>query len=241
MNTIANRAELVSLTKIKAISFDLDDTFWDCAPAIVAAEEALYRWLSAETPRITDARTPQSLQYQRLELAGELPHLRADVTALRVESIRRLLLAHDYDPDIADTAFSVFYRARSEVQLYDGVIDMLEALVNRYRLAAITNGNADLEHIGIAQYFDEMQAASLDSPPKPAPDMFDRCLERFALPPHAMLHVGDNPETDVGGGHNAGVQTVWFNQLDAHWPEEIDKPHHVVSGIPELHRLLLGN
>ena len=40
---IAARAAAVSLGDIKAISVDLDDTFWDCAPAIIAAEKALYR------------------------------------------------------------------------------------------------------------------------------------------------------------------------------------------------------
>lgn len=239
MSRIADRADAVSLDEIKAISFDLDDTFWDCAPAIIAAEEALYRWFAVETPRIAESHSPESLVQHRVAVGNEQPHLRTDVTALRVESIRRLLLAHDYDPDNADTAFAVFYRARSNVKLYDGVVDMLDALRKKYRLAAITNGNADLEQIGIGHFFEDIQAASLDSPPKPEADMFHRCLELFALPPSALLHVGDNPETDIGGGHNAGVQTLWFNQHGDQWPDIIDGPHHVVGSIADLHSLLL--
>jgi len=239
MAVINDRADPVLLQDIKVISFDLDDTFWDCAPAIVAAESTLYEWFKSETPRISDAHSPQSLVEHRMTVGQELPTLKTDVTALRLESIKRLLLAHDYDPGIADTAFSVFYRARRNVQLYDGVIKMLEALGRQYRLAAITNGNADLDQIGIAHFFEDIQAASLDSPPKPEATMFHRCLERFDLPPTAMLHVGDNPETDVGGGHNAGVQTLWFNQHNDEWPDVIDEPHHVVGSISEMHRLLL--
>ncbi len=236
---IAARAAAVPLGDIKAISFDLDDTFWDCAPAIIAAEEALYRWFAAETPRIAKAHSPESLVEQRVAVGKELPHLWTDVTALRVESIRRLLLSHRYDPDIADTAFAVFYRARSNVRLYDGVVDMLDALQNKFRLAAITNGNADLEQIGIKHYFEDIQAASLDNPPKPDAYMFNRCLNLFKLPPSALLHVGDNPETDVGGGHNAGVQTLWFNQHGDPWPDVIDEPHHVVGSIADMRSLFL--
>lgn len=239
MSRIADRAESVSLNDIKAISFDLDDTFWDCAPAIINAEKTLYRWFAAETPRIVKSHSPESLVEHRVALGNEQPHLRADVTALRVESIRRLMLAHDYDPDFADTAFAVFYRARSDVKLYDGVVDMLAVLQQKYRLAAITNGNADLEQIGIAHFFEDIQAASLENPPKPRADMFHRCLELFALPPSALLHVGDNPETDVGGGHNAGVQTLWFNQHGDPWPDVIDGPHHVVGSIADMRNLLL--
>lgn len=236
---IADRAEPVSLGEIKAISFDLDDTFWDCAPAIIAAEEALYRWFATETPRIADAHTPESLVEHRVAVGKELPHLWTDVTALRIESIRRLLVSHSYDPDIADTAFSVFYRARSNVRLYDGVVEMLDVLRRKYRLAAITNGNADLEQIGIEHYFENIQAASLDKPPKPDAHMFHHCLELFNLSPSGLLHVGDNPETDVGGGHNAGVQTLWFNQHGDSWPELIDEPHHVVGSITDMRNLLL--
>jgi putative hydrolase of the HAD superfamily len=149
-----------------------------------------------------------------------------------------LLREFGYPEALAEDAFAVFYRARSEVQLYDGAVDMLKALKSRYRLAAITNGNADLDLIGISGYFDVIYAANIDLPPKPEPDMFHRCLVQLNLPASALLHIGDNPVADVGGGLNASVQTLWFNQYNADWPEHLPRPHFQAQKLSEIVTLL---
>lgn len=135
---------------------------------------------------------------------------------------------------LAEEGFEVFYKARSEVTLYDGALQMLSALKQRYKLAAITNGNADLHIIGIAGYFDLIYAADLATPPKPEPDMFHQCLNEWGLSADTLLHIGDNPVTDVTGGHNAGVQTMWFNQYNAMWPDHLKPPHFEVQSVRDI-------
>lgn len=227
-----------NMAMIKAVTFDLDDTLWDCAPAIEAAERALYGWHQAVTPRVTEAHTEQSLQRYRNDIRAKHPELAGCVTATRMASLRALLLEFDYPESLAEEGFTVFYKARSEVELYDGAIEMLSSLRQNYRLAAITNGNADLQAIGISDYFDFIYAADLTLPPKPATAMFERCMKDLDLPSHALLHVGDNPVTDIGGGHNANVQTLWFNQYNEPWPEHLKAPHFEVGELSDIVALL---
>ena len=224
---------------IRALSFDLDDTLWDCAPAIRHAEATLHGWFARETPRIAERHDGESLAAHRAGVLAAHPELAGDVTASRRKAIERLLVEHGYPADLVDPAFDAFRRARSEVVLYDGVTELLAALGARYRLAAITNGNADLERIGLAGHFELILAASVDIPPKPAPDMFRACLERFGIEAHELLHIGDNALTDVGGAQRAGARALWFNGRGERWPEALPPPDLEAGSIAELGARLL--
>lgn len=227
-----------SLEQIQAISFDLDDTLWHCAPAISNAERALYDWHKRVTPRLMQVHTPESLMEFRQQFRSAHPELLGCVTTMRLAGLRSILLQFDYPESLAEEGFSIFYQARSEVVLYDGALDMLDTLGKHYKLAAITNGNADLEYIGIASYFDKIYAADLQMLPKPDPHMFDQCLAALELAGNQLLHIGDNPITDISGGHNAGVQTLWFNEVRASWPEQLRRPHYEVQDFATIVSLL---
>jgi len=232
--SIEGAASASSLKQIKAISFDLDDTLWHCAPVITKADNALFEWHQRETSRITDTHTAASLQKFRKHFRLEHPELQGCVTAMRIAGLRQLLSDFGYAETLAESAFKVFYKARSEVDLYDGVHTLLNTLSSTYPLAAITNGNADLQSIGIAGYFEKIYAANLTLAEKPAPDMFNLCVSDLGITAGTLLHVGDNPVTDVYGASAAGVQTVWFNQYNETWPDHLEPPHFEVHRISDV-------
>jgi len=142
-----------------------------------------------------------------------------------------------YAVSLADTAYDVFYRARSEVTLYDAAESVLIALGKRYKLAVITNGNADLELIGLADKFSHIQRASIDNAPKPHRQMFDACLSEFGIEPHQLAHIGDNVETDVGGAQQVGARSVWYRHPNEQWPEHQPRPDAEICSLIELQSL----
>ena len=223
-----------TLAQVKAISFDLDDTLWDCAPAIANAERALYEWHRRVTPDIARVHTPITLNEFRTDFRKTHPELKGCVTAMRMAGLRHLLESFGYAQSMAEEAFEVFYKARSEVELYSDALTMLDQLSASFRLAAITNGNADLQYIGISLYFERVYAANLTLLEKPAPDMFHLCLQELDIPPSALLHIGDNPVTDIFGAQAAGVQTLWFNQYNTDWPERLNRPDYEVNALSEI-------
>ncbi|MGQ7844072.1 HAD family hydrolase [Granulosicoccus sp. 3-233] len=233
------RSADASLESVRAVSFDLDDTLWHCAPAIARADAALFQWFQASTPKIVSVHTPESILDHQSRVRQKYPELRRCVSSMRLACLRDLLAEFDYPVSMAEEAFDVFYQARSEVELYEDALDLLKLLKSRYRLAAITNGNADLDLIGIAPYFDVILAANMTSAPKPEPDMFHDCLGFLELPSQALLHVGDNPLTDVFGARNAGAQTLWFNQYNEEWPEHLPQPHFQVQTLSDIGALLI--
>ena len=45
---------------------------------------------------------------------------------------------------------------------------------------------------------------------KPNTAIFDRAAEELGLPPEDILHIGDDPEADVMGAHQAGFKALWL-------------------------------
>jgi HAD superfamily hydrolase (TIGR01549 family) len=203
--------------RIRAITFDLDDTLWPIAPAMLKAEQRLDDWLRAHCPRSADAYPVVAMRALRDRVPIDNPHLAHDFTAQRRLSLREALLPHGYDDAHVDGAFTAFYAARNQVQCYVDALPALERLAARYPLAAITNGNADLQAIGLKHFFRFSLHASEFGTAKPAAAIFHEACTQLGLAPEHVLHVGDDPELDVVGAHRAGLRCAWLNRSASAW------------------------
>jgi len=223
---------------VQAIIFDLDDTLWEVGPVIVRAEHAMLGFLADRYPRVLEQHTLDSMRDVRARMAIEHPAKRHDFTWLRRESLRLHALEAGYAEAMADEAFDVFYRARNQVTLYDDVLPALQRLHARFRLFAVSNGNADLAVIGLAGYFEHALAAREAGMLKPDPRIFALLLERAGLGPERVLHVGDDVVADVEGARRAGVTPVWLNRHGKDWPAADAPPPLAVRTLVELADLL---
>lgn len=196
---------------IRCITFDLDDTLWDVLPVINRAEETFHGWLSEHYPRITQRYDLQALIAHKRDWFAGFPDLHHDLTTLRKRWIGSIAKEAGYDEGPVEPGFQVFWHARNQVALYDDVLATLDRLKLRYSLGAITNGNADLDHIGIGHYFDFVITAAGVGVTKPHPRIFVAALDEAGTLAADTLHVGDDPVRDVAGAANVGMRTLWFN------------------------------
>ncbi len=224
---------------IKAISFDLDDTLWECEPAINRAEHALLTFLSERCQMIKNRYNEKNYHKKKIAFMRGNKQLQGDVSRMRKALLKELLADCAVHKGLVEEAFAHFYFIRSEVDLYADSIIVLQRLNQRYQLAALTNGNADLQQIGIAHLFSKILTASLECPAKPDPYMFLHTCKSFQIAPDQLLHVGDNPETDIAGARNAGAKTVWINRTAMDWPAALPCADFEVKDLHELNDLLL--
>ena len=195
-----------------AITLDLDDTLWPVAPTLIAAEAELTRWLVANAPGAAACMTPDFRASTRKALLARYPERAHDMTFLRREGIRHALQAAGDSLHLAEDAFEVFLAARQKVQCFDDVRPVLQKWAARYRLIALTNGNADVHRVGLGEFFQgSVDAASLGCA-KPDPRIFARACELAGVPAHQVLHVGDDPHLDVRGAQAAGLQAAWLRR-----------------------------
>ncbi len=182
--------------------------------------------------------TLDSMRDVRARMAIEHPAMRHDFTWLRLESLRHHARDSGYPEAMAEEAFAVFYRVRNEVVLYDDARPALERLHGRFRLFAVSNGNADLAAIGIARYFERALAARDAGMLKPDPRIFALLLEQAGLDAARALHVGDDAVADVEGARRAGVTPVWLNRSGGRWSVAASPPPLTVRTLLELAELL---
>ncbi|MFO1406253.1 MAG: HAD family hydrolase [Steroidobacteraceae bacterium] len=223
---------------LRAVVFDLDDTLWPVGPAIIGAERAMLGFLAERYPRVLERHTLDSMRDRRARMALEHPSMRHDFTWLRTQALLEHAREAGYPDRMAQEAFEVFYRARNDVTLYDDVLPALQRLAGRYRLFALSNGNADLAAIGIADRFEAALAAREAGCLKPDPRIFRQLIDRAGLDPATVLHVGDDPDADVEGARRAGLAAVWVNRAGRAWPDGIEPPSHEVRTLDGLVELL---
>jgi FMN hydrolase / 5-amino-6-(5-phospho-D-ribitylamino)uracil phosphatase len=203
------------LSNVRAIAFDLDNTLWDVEPVLARAEARLFAWLQTHCPRITARLSHEDMRHAREQLARREPHNAHDFTYLR-------------------TAFEVFLAARCEVEVFADVAPGLARLKRHYVLASLSNGNAELNRIGL----DHLFALSLNARQVGAAKPDRRCFERLArdlgLAPAQLLYVGDDPHLDVEAARAAGLKTAWMNRRAHVWPDALAPAELTITDCAEL-------
>ena len=229
---------MLDISKIRAISLDLDDTLWPIWPTIERAEKGLHDWLNDHAPMAAALfSSPTALREIRDYMAANRPDLKHDLSAVRRESIRLALYRAGENPLLADTAFEVFFAERQRVELFDDVLPALALLAQRFPVVSLSNGNADVHRVGLGQYFQASITAREFGVGKPDPRIFHAAAGAVDAKPHEVLHIGDDATLDVLGAINSGMQAAWVNRADHMWPHD-QEPHLVLTNLTELCELL---
>ncbi|HKB53420.1 MAG TPA: HAD-IA family hydrolase [Ramlibacter sp.] len=225
---------MLDITRIKAISLDLDDTLWPVLPTIERAEKLLHQWLVEHAPMAAALfSSPEALREIRDYMRANKPELKHDLSAIRRESIRLALYRAGEDPLLADEAFEVFFAERQRVTLFQDARPALEFLSARFPLVSISNGNADLQRVGVAGFFRASISAREFGVGKPDPRIFHAAAGAVEVAVEQVVHVGDDTTLDMLGALNAGMQAAWVNRTEALWPHELE-PHMTLSTLGEL-------
>ncbi|CAN5631090.1 HAD family hydrolase [soil metagenome] len=214
---------------VRAITLDLDDTLWPFAPIGARIERVLDDWLRAHSPCTAECFPVEAMRALRERVHAENPHLGHDYSALRRITLERALAESGGDAALADGAYEVFHAARNEVDYYPDSLDALQRIAARVPVAALTNGNADLARIGVAQHFRFQLGACEHGACKPDAGIFHAACARLGFGPGEVLHVGDHDELDVLGAARAGLRSCWLNRADAtgtrrRWPHAELRP-----------------
>ncbi|MBR6050998.1 MAG: YjjG family noncanonical pyrimidine nucleotidase [Clostridia bacterium] len=125
----------------------------------------------------------------------------------------------------------------------DGAEALLPALHEKYRVYIATNGytktqSARIKASGVDKYVDGVFISQEIGADKPSKEYFDRCFAHipdFSL--DETIIVGDSLTSDVLGGINVGIKTVWFNHRGNPKSDEI-VPDATITSLDELLPLL---
>lgn len=198
--------------RLHALLFDLDDTLWPIGPVIAAAETSWHAWLAERAPKVAQTFSVAELRVRRMALLERRPELIADLYQLRREALEEVFAETGEDRAHIEGAMQHFAVQRNLVAPYADVMPVLPLLQGMLRLGVITNGNADLEVIGLDHHFEYKLSSSQFGSAKPDPAIFQTACAHMGVAPQDAVYVGDDLRLDVQGAQAAGLRAVWMNR-----------------------------
>ena len=110
------------------------------------------------------------------------------------------------------------YREFLGVQYHfvDGAEEGLKYLKSKYKIYVITNGIKDtqenrIEKSGFINYVDGVFISEAIGAEKPSKEFFDYVFDHSDAKRETSVVIGDSLTSDIKGGINANVRTIWFN------------------------------
>lgn len=96
----------------------------------------------------------------------------------------------------------------------EGALDGVKYLKSKYSLLVVTNGVKEtqlnrIKKSGLGEYVDKVFVSEEVGWQKPQREFFDVALE--GVDRESAVIVGDSLSSDIQGGIDAGIKTVWFN------------------------------
>lgn len=224
---------------IRNVLFDLDDTLFDFhkAEKIALTKTLVHFGIDPTEETLALYSTINAAHWKRLEL-GEIS--REEVKVGRYRELFETI-GVECDPVKA----TAYYESMLAIGHYfmPGAPELLEELYRKYRLYIVSNGTAKVQEgrigsSGITKYIDGIFISQILGANKPDKQFFDIC---FAEIPDFLLSetviIGDSLSSDIKGGINAGITTVWFNPKGIENDSDI-KPDYTIKELSEVPGLL---
>jgi putative hydrolase of the HAD superfamily len=198
------------------IFFDLDHTLWDFDRNSFLAFKRVFNTfgINLKLETFTAVYEPINVAYWKL--------YREDKVSKEQLRHGRLIDAFEHFEmnfslqKINDMAVSYIDELPLDNHLFDGTIEILDYLMEKYTLHIITNGFEEVQHIklknsGIHGYFKTVTSSEEVGLKKPNPVIFKRALEKAEVLKESTLMIGDSFEADILGAEAFGMKTLFYN------------------------------
>lgn len=149
-------------------------------------------------------------------------------------------LGVDADPESCARAYE--YNLSLNHFFLPGAEEAMETLHGKYKLYLASNGTAFVQHrrmkdANLYRFFEDLFISEEVGHNKPAREFFEAAFARIpGFDRERAVMVGDTLSSDILGGKNAGIRTVWINPSHAD-PGDI-VPDYEIPSIARLAGLL---
>jgi putative hydrolase of the HAD superfamily len=220
--------------KITDIFFDLDHTLWDFDVNSELAFEVILK-KDHPTIEITDfieKYAPINQACWKLYQYDKITH-----AELRYNRLKHTFDALEYfvsDAQIDSIANDYIQLLPENNRLFDGTIEVLEYLGEKYKLHIITNGFADVQYkkinnSNIGSFFKTITNSEMAGVKKPNPIIFEYALNLAQANKENSVMIGDCLEADVQGALNAGLDAIFFNDKKIQVKQNIKQVNHLLE------------
>lgn len=208
------------LTKkpLKWVFFDLDNTLWDFDGNAHAALKVLFErhQLAYHTGYqeeqfihiYKDVNAAYWKRYEKGEVSKDVLRTARFTDTFALMGLPPAL----YPPDVWDEYLDICPRM---TVLIPGARECLRFFYDHVKLGVLTNGFEETQRIKLAEsgldsFITYMQSSEAFGTAKPSKAFFEAALEFAGIDASECVYIGDNWQTDVEGGINAGICTYRY-------------------------------
>jgi len=142
-----------------------------------------------------------------------------DIDLLKIfEKLFELKGIHPDTMQLRDSAYKFRKVSTEHLNLYDGVIELLEGLKDAGKgVYLLSNAQEsftvpEMDELDILKYFDGIMISSEEGVCKPQRQFFEKLMEKYHLRPEECLMVGNDKISDMLGAKNVGIDGLYIHQ-----------------------------
>lgn len=223
---------------IECVMLDLDDTILDFHKAERIALSKTIRDFGVEPGEdvLNRYHLINKAHWEMLE--------RGELTREEVLTNRFAVLFRELGRQVDPVACARDYEGNLGIGHYflPGAEEAVTELHKKYKLYLASNGTASVQHsrlksANLYRHFDGIFISQEIGFNKPAKEYFEACFAKIpGFDPKKAIMAGDSLTSDILGGKNAGIATVWVNP--SHKKAGDIQPDYEIESITQLEALL---
>jgi len=206
----------MKIKDIKHVFFDLDHTLWDFDKNSALTFRKIFEihQLEIDTNQFLSVYEPINLNYWKLYREEKI-----DKSNLRYNRLKDTFDA--IDVEVSDDTINLLSEdyityLTTFNHLFEGTLDILNHLKQKYQLHIITNGfdeaqQKKMDNANISKYFTTITNSEIAGVKKPNPIIFNYALDVAQAKPSESIMIGDNLEADILGALDVGFEAILFN------------------------------
>lgn len=225
---------------IDTLLFDLDNTLLDFDKA---EANALTKALGDAGITVTDEMRDR---YNKINLAQWKLLEQGKMTREEVKKHRFKLLFQEFDikASIEEVAGNYQRYLGQGHYFIEEAEEILEQLSKRFRIYVVTNGTlavqtGRIKSSGIKKYVQGIFISEEIGYNKPSIEYFHKCFAQIPdFKKENTVMIGDSLSSDIQGGKNAGIKTIWFHREKDHTENPEPKPDYEIKSLKSLINML---
>jgi len=203
----------------KHIFFDLDRTLWDFDASSNEAFHNIYERFELKNKGVDSVSSFKDYYNHHNEILWS-QYREGKLSKEVLRGLRFRLTLNEFGVDDEELAqqIGIHYVKISPllVHLFPNALQILDYLHPKYQLHIITNGFSEvqftkLETSGLGKYFKMVITSEEAGVKKPDPKIFELALNKTKANLDASIMIGDDPEVDIIGAKNIGMDQVLFD------------------------------
>lgn len=226
---------------LRNILFDLDETIYDFGKS---EKTALFETMSYFGIECSDSIVNMYSQINN----SQWKLLEKGMLTREELKIRRFKLLYDeLGVNCSPSDTNEYYTRKLSEKCFfvNGARELLQRLYGKYRLYIVSNGfsftqRGRINSGRISEFFSDVFISQDIGFDKPSVEFFEKCFSRIPeFEKTETIIIGDSLTSDIKGGINAGITTVWFNPSYALNSSECI-PDYEIHSLYDLDEILIN-